>query len=126
MLLMLLLFLFLFVLFIIWVWMAIGSAVVAVTKNRNPVIWCIAGLFFGPFAFLVLTRLPQGNTVWGNLRPLDDDSFSKERTCVQCGATNPQQNRYCNDCGESLARARVQPPKLGQARELDEGGEEAT
>ena len=106
-----------FVLFIIWLWMSIACAVVAVTKSRNPVFWSILGLFLGPIAFAVLTRLPQGNKPWGNLPPPVDERSLRERACPQCGKRNPSENRYCNSCGVSLARRRVEPPKLGGGSE---------
>ena len=114
MLLMLLVFLAVFVLFIFWVWMSIASAVVAVNKNRNPLLWCIAGLVAGPFAFMLLTKLSQGNTMFGNLSPSLDEGSNSERNCSTCGATNYIRNKYCNKCGASLALQRVAPPKLGQ------------
>ncbi len=127
MLVILLAFLLLFVLFIVWVWMAIASAVVAVAKNRNPILWSIFGLFFGPLAFFTLTRLPQGGSYWGRVLPLAEDPSAQVRTCPECEAANPLENRYCNSCGASLARRRVQPPKLGQgSSDPDESGQEGS
>ena len=118
-----LVFLLIFALFVVWVWMSIACAVVAVTKNRHPIAWSMLGLFFGPLAFFVLVRLPLGTKPWANLPPPLEDPDAQQRTCSSCGHENPAHNRYCNKCGASLARRRVEPPKLGRGGE--EEGEES-
>ena len=124
---MLLIFLLIFALFVVWVWMSIACAVVAVTKNRHPIAWSMLGLVLGPLAFFVLVRLPQGNRPWANLPPPLEDASAQGRACSSCGHENPAHNRYCNKCGESLARRRVEPPKLGMGGEGErrDGDEES-
>ena len=120
-----LIFLLIFALFIVWVWMCIACAVVAVSKHRHPIAWSMLGLFLGPLAFLVLARLPQGNKPWQNLPPPLEDPSTQQRPCSSCGHKNFTQNHYCNKCGASLARRRVEPPKIGRGKEeeSEESGE---
>ena len=97
---------------LVWAWLAITTAVIAVTKRRNPIFWIFAGMLLGPIAPFILARLPHGTSLIGEIAPPQFAKNDLEWVCPQCGFSNLFSARACVSCGNSFSRSRVGPPRL--------------